>query len=127
MASYRYIDDFSVGDTYKLIRTLDPVSSVTEQITDAYWTVKSNVNATDQNAELSVHITETTGVSGIGEVTNYPDGSIRLQFIATPEASNSMSQQSTYYYDIHVNLVSGEKYMLESGKLFTGLFVTHVH
>lgn len=126
MANYRYIDDFSIGDTYKLIRMLDSVPD-NQVITDAYWTVKAHLNDSDANAVFKIHITPTTTASGIGEVTNYSDGTVRLQFIAQPTASISMDAMSTYYYDVHVNLYSGEKYMLESGKLFTGLHVTLTH
>ena len=121
-AAYRIIDDLTVGDTYKLTRILNaiPGSGI---VSDAYWTVKSDTNLIDADAELALHITPTS--SGIGTVTIGTDGSTQLQFIVQPTTSQSFSPMSTYYYDIQVNLVSGEKYMLESGKLLTGLFVTH--
>lgn len=126
MANYRIIDDFSIGDTYKLIRMLDAVSD-DQVITDAFLTIKSNLNVADQNAEIAIHITAYTTTDGIGEVTNYSDGSVRIQFIIRPTASLMMDRLSTYFYDIHINLSSGEKYVLEFGKLFTGSSVTQLH
>lgn len=126
MANYRIIDDFSIGDTYKLIRMLDAVAD-DQVITDAFLTIKSDLGFADQDAEIAIHITADTTVDGIGEVTNYSDGSVRIQFIIQPTASLQMDRLSTYFYDIHINLSSGEKYVLEFGKLFTGSSVTQLH
>lgn len=117
MSDYRNIDDFSIGDTYKLIRILDSVPD-NQVITDAYWTVKPDISAP---SIFQLHITQYTTASGIGEITNYADGTVRLQFIANPSLSNAMNYNTTYYYDIHINLYSGEKYSLELGKLFTNM------
>lgn len=126
MATYRIIDDFSIGDTYKLIRDLESVPDE-QVITDAFWTVKENIIDSDAAALISIHITQYTTSSGIGEITNYEDGSSRLQFIASPSDSLMMDSLSIYYYDIHINLDSGNKYCLETGKLFTDRHVTQLH
>lgn len=124
MATYRYIDDYSIGDTYKLIRILDSVPD-NQVIVDAYWTVKPTLTTLDANAPIAIHITQ--DASAAGEITNYEDGSVRLQFIAVPASVGSMEPNETYFYDIHINLYSGEKYVLEQGKLFTGMHVRHSH
>ena len=127
MANYRIIDDFSIGDTYKLIRNIDSVPD-NQVITDAFLTVKSDLSAADQNAEVAIHIIEADlTTSDVGEVTNYEDGSVQIRFIVKPAVSLMMDRLSTYFYDIHVNLSSGEKYVLEFGKLFTGSSVTQLH
>lgn len=127
MANYRIIDDFSIGDTYKLIRNLDSVPD-DQVITDAFLTIKSDLAHADQNAEVAIHIIDAAlTVDDIGEVTNYEDGSVQIRFIVKPAVSLMMDRLSTYFYDIHVNLASGEKYALESGKLFTGSSVTQLH
>jgi len=126
MANYRYIDDFSIGDTYKLIRNLDSVPD-DQVIVDAYWTVKPTLTTLDIDAPINIHITQFTSASGIGEITNYADGTVRLQFIANPDDVGALTSNQTYFYDVHVNLYSGEKYVLEYGKLFTGMHVRHSH
>lgn len=124
MALYRYIDDFTIGDTYKLSRTIEQVPDA-QLITDAYWTVKASVTDTDAEAMFKLHIT--TESSASGQVTNYDDESAQLEFIALPTDSVMMDGVETYLYDIHITLDSGEKYALEVGKLFTGPKVLQVH
>lgn len=124
MALYRYIDDFTIGDTYKLSRTIEQVPDG-QLITDAYWTVKAAATDTDAEAMFALHITSESSTSG--QVTNYDDESAQLEFIALPEDSVMMDGVETYLYDIHITLDSGEKYALEIGKLFTGQKVLQVH
>lgn len=126
MANYRYIDDFSIGDTYKLIRNLDSVPD-DQVIVDAYWTVKPTLTTSDADAPIAIHITQTSGGTGVGEITNYEDGTVRLLFIADPATVGPLTSNQTYFYDLHINLYSGEKYALEYGKLFTGMHVRHSH
>lgn len=124
MALYRYIDDFTIGDTYKLSRTIEQVPDG-QLITDAYWTVKAEATDTDAEAMFKLHIT--TESSAAGQVTNYDDESAQLEFIVLPTDSSLMDGVETYLYDIHITLDSGEKYALEIGKLFTGPKVLQVH
>ena len=124
MALYRYIDDFTIGDTYKLSRTIEQVPDG-QLITDAYWTVKASVLDTDAEAMFSLHITSES--SAAGQVVNYDDESAQLEFIVLPSDSSLMDGVETYLYDIHITLDSGEKYALEIGKLFTGTKVLQVH
>jgi hypothetical protein len=126
MADYRYIDDFAIGDTYKLTRVLDSVPAG-QEITDAFWTVKPTVTTLDSDASFQIHITAEDPDLTVGQIIEYVDGSVKLEFIATPTVSDSMMSNSTYLYDIQVNLASGEKYALETGKLFTGMNITHSH
>jgi hypothetical protein len=126
MQDIKNIDDFTIGDTYSLTRTLSTVPG-SHIVTDAFWTVKSDVDLPDVDAVFSIHITRYTTASGIGEVTNNADGSAQLQFIAEPTVSLLMDGASVYYYDIHINLDSGEKYMVENGKLFTNRIVRRTH
>jgi hypothetical protein len=124
MATYRYLDDFTTGDTYMLIRMV-PYVPEGFFIEEAWWTVKESMTDTDAESMFSLCIT--LSGSANGEVTNYPDGTSRLRFIAQPSNSLMMSPSSTYYYDVHVNLSSGDKYQLEYGKIFTGYTVRQVH
>lgn len=123
MPAYRYIDDFAIGDTYTLIRTLDSTPN-DYPVTDAYWTVKPSLTTLDANAVLAYHVTQYTTP---GAVVNNADGTVDIQFVAAPSDSESMVSNGTYFYDIHVTLSSGDKYALETGKLFTGMNVTFTH
>jgi hypothetical protein len=124
MPLYRYIDDFTIGDTYKLIRNITQVPDEA-LITDAYWTVKAELTDPDESALFQIHINIATSDNGV--ILGYADGSWSLQFTVTPEDSLLMDSAKTYYYDVHVNLNNGEKYKLENGKLFTDQNVTQVH
>jgi hypothetical protein len=123
MSTYRIIDDFTIGDTYKIIRDIDsaPEGAV---ITDAYLTVKKSLLDSDALAAFKLHITLT---GGDGAIYLYDDDSYTLQFVVTPSGSSLMDSNSTYDYDIHVNLNNGEKYSLENGKLLTDRHVTQIH
>lgn len=125
MASYRYIDDFSIGDTYTLVRILDSTPG-NYPVTDAYWTVKPTLTTLDSDAVLAYHITTVPSITG-GVVVNNADGSVDIQFVASPNDSSSMISNTTYFYDIQVSLQSGDKYSLETGKLFTQMNVTFSH
>lgn len=124
MAVYRYIDDFTVGDTYKLNRTIPNVPNG-QLVTDAYLTVKASTTDNDASAMFALHIT--TDETTHGMVANYDDESATLSFIVLPADSAMMYGSETYLYDIHITLDSGEKYGLESGKLFTAPIVLQVH
>jgi hypothetical protein len=123
MPSYRYIDDFSPLNTYKLIRNI-PATPDNIGISDAWLTVKSSLSLPDSEAEFSLHITTTP--SGIGYVTNYEDYTARLLFTVEPLDSESLDYQATYYYDIKIKLDNSEFYTVETGKLFTTPIVTQV-
>lgn len=117
---YRYIDDFSPGKTYKLIRNLDPIGDGSV-ITDAWFTVKSRLSDSDARAQIAMHIT----VSG-GGVVNYPDFSMALNFIVPYIESKDMLPNEVYHYDIQALLNTGDVYTLEEGKLFTTAVVTNL-
>ena len=122
MITYRQIDDFSIGDTYKLTRTTDAYAST---VSAAFLTIKSDLGLADQDAEIAISISETGTANG--QVINNVDGTATLNFIIVPTASYMMDRLATYLYDIHLNLTSGEKYQIEQGKLFTTGSVTQVH
>ena len=124
MAVYRYIDDFTIGNTYTLVRPFD-VLPKGESIDHVIWTVKANFADPDHAAFFEVHITTTQTASGIAIVN--PDGSAQFTFIVQPSQSLLMDSYATYYYDIQLGFVSGDNYAVEYGKLFTGLMVTQVH
>jgi hypothetical protein len=124
MALYRYIDDFTIGDTYKLSRTVENVPGG-QLITEAFWTVKKDETDSDSDAAFLLSINPEGSTSGA--VNNYDDGTASLDFIALPSDSLMMDGNETYSYDIHITFDSGEKYALEIGKLFTGPHVLHVH
>lgn len=122
MPTYRYIDDFTPGDTYRVLRQIDAVASGI--VNEAWFTVKTNVTDNDAMAKVNLHITLTPATAGY--VVNNEDGTTDLSFIVQPTASNTMSPSLTYYYDIVVKTSSTEVYTVEEGKLFTTRFIRHV-
>jgi hypothetical protein len=122
MATYRYIDDFNIKDTYKFIRNI-PSTPNDETIAEAWWTVKTDITTPDDESMYSLHITPVLTSSGL--VNNYADLTARLLFTAQPIDSALMDPLITYYYDIQIKLANDEIYTIESGRLFTGRTVTH--
>jgi|WetSurSiteA1Bulk_404760.scaffolds.fasta_scaffold13386_3 hypothetical protein len=122
MPTYRYIDDFTPGDTYRVLRQIDAVASGI--VTEAWFTVKTNVTDNDSMAKVNLHITTTPAASGY--VVNNLDGTTDLSFIVQPTDSYLMSPLLTFYYDIVVKTSSAEIYTVEEGRLFTTRYIRQV-
>lgn len=120
MAAYRYIDDFSSGDTYILDRYITTLSGY-NLISDAWWTVKEATNVSDANAEFSLHVT--TSGSTHGQIIKTNDYT-QLHFIASSSDTTPLYGLETYFYDIQVKLSNDYLYTIEVGKLFTYNTVT---
>lgn len=118
MPYYRYIDDFCIGNTYRLYRYLDSTPG-NSPITDAWLTIKESVTDPDSDALIQLHITVSGTSNGAVVIAN--DLSAQVQFIILPSDSSSagFNMNSTYYYDIKIKLQTAEEYTLETGKLFT--------
>jgi hypothetical protein len=117
MPTVRYIDDFCLGDNYRLYRTLD-IPPDNSPVSEAWWTLKEKTSDPDAVAAMQIHIT-TSGTS-TGAVINNTDGTVLLKFTPTPNETTFSSDPgiAKYYYDIQVLLADGEIYTLEIGKLF---------
>ena len=117
MPTYRYIDDFCLGDNYRLYRTLD-IPPDNSPVSEAWWTLKERTSDPDDTAVMQIHIT--TSGSSIGAVINNLDGTVLLKFTPTPTQTtfSSDTDNATYFYDIQVQLADGEIYTLEIGKVF---------
>ena len=121
MPVYRNIDDFTAGDTYTIIRNLDPLATGAP-ITDAWFTVKQNLTDNDAMALISSHIT--AAGSQYGYIINSGIGATQITFTVTPALSDTLTTQATYFYDICiVASQTGESYTVEEGKLFTTRYV----
>lgn len=120
MPIYRYIDNFSPNDTYRLVRDLDPLDSGAA-LTDAWFTVKENITDNDSMAKVNMHIT-VIGTND-GFINNYADATSQLTFTFTTSGQNNLLSQKTYFYDINIKASSGETYTVEEGKLFTTFIV----
>lgn len=123
MPIFRILDDFTAGNTYALIRALNPASNGIDTPSDAWFTTKTNLTDNDAMAQFKIHIT----VSGTanGQIVVNPDNSATLTFIVNVVDSYNMLQLSTFFYDVKIKMVpTGYVYTLESGKLFTNEGVT---
>jgi hypothetical protein len=123
MPVYRNIDDFTAGDSYTLIRSMDILNSGA-LIQDGWLTVKNYTSDNDSMALMNLHITG-SGTSN-GYINNYPDGTSRLYFTIVPTDSQLLQPLQTYYYDICIRSAADEKFTVEEGKFFTTRYVRHV-
>jgi len=124
MPVYRYIDDFTSGDYYTLIRSIDPLGSGAP-VSDAWFTVKASTADSDAMALINLHITTASGTPG-GYLNAYPDGSAKMTFTVVPPVAERLQPVQTYYYDIAIAAASGERYTVEEGSLFTTRYVRHL-
>lgn len=123
MPILRILDDFTAGNTYALIRALNPASNGIDTPADAWFTAKTNLTDNDAMAQFKIHIT-VSGTSN-GQIVVNPDNSASLTFIVNVVDSYNMPSLETFFYDIKVHMVpTGYVYTLEVGKLFTTEGVT---
>lgn len=123
MATYRNIDDFSPGKTYKIVRDLDAQADGSA-VTQARFTVKSAVTLPDSSA--SIHAVIDLVPTASGACYNYDDGSMAVNFNISPSTTKLMRPNETYYYDIQVTMDSGDIFTIETGKLFTLNTITNL-
>jgi hypothetical protein len=124
MPVYRNIDDLTAGDSYTLIRDLDPLDSGAI-ITNAWFTVKERLEDNDAMAKINLSITVNASASGF--INNYLDGSgSRLTFTITPPMAAVLSPSETYFYDICALSATAQAFTVEIGKLYTTQYVRHL-
>jgi hypothetical protein len=105
-----------LGDITELARYIIKLpNGVT--VNEAWWTVKQSYTDPDVAAEFMLGITTTPSDNGV--IINNPDGTIQIQFIATPNSTTALNPLETYYYDIKLMLSDLTEYTCELGKLFT--------
>jgi hypothetical protein len=123
MPVYRNIDDFTPGNTYAVIRSVNAPSNGTDSPSEAWLTVKSNLTDNDSMAAMQIHIT--TSPTSNGVVTVNADRSATLTFVCLISDSTNLTSIGTYLYDIKVKMLpSSYAYTLEAGKFFTTERVT---
>lgn len=123
MATFRNIDDFSPGKTYKLVRDISAQGDGST-LAEARFTVKSSITLPDTSASIAATVTLTPTASG--GCYNYDDGSMAANFTISPATTKLMRPNETYYYDIQVTMSTGDIYTIETGKLFTLNTVTNL-
>lgn len=123
MATFRNIDDFSPGKTYKLVRDIGAQGDGST-LSEARFTVKSSITLPDSSASIAARVT--LSVTASGGCYNYSDGSMAANFTISPTTTKLMRPNETYYYDIQVTMNTGDIYTIETGKLFTLTTVTNL-
>jgi hypothetical protein len=94
-------DDISLDVTVKTSAGVEDVSGST-----SYFTIKSDPSVSDASAlSQSVGVISGDGSTGL------------LKFNAPSTDTDSASAEVKYYYDIQVELSSGRKYTLYSGRI----------
>jgi len=123
MVTYRYIEDFAPGKSYRLVRDIDPQADGSA-LTEAWFTVKSDLALSDAMASFSLHVTQSGTI--YGGCYNYTDGAMAVDFTVPYTTSKTMLPNSTYLYDIQVRMDTGSIYTIETGRLFTLNVVTQL-
>lgn len=123
MATFRQIDDFSPGKTYKLVRDI-AARGDGSTLTEARFTVKALTTLPDSMASIAMVVNTIPTASG--GCYNYVDNSMAANFVVGANLSRSMKPNETYYYDIQVTLSSGDIYTVETGRLFTLNTITNL-
>jgi hypothetical protein len=123
MPILRIIDDFTAGNTYAIVRTINAASNGIDSPSDAWFTVKSSLAHNDAMAAMQIHVTTVTGPNGV--ITVNSDRSATLTIISMVSDSYNMAPLGTFMYDIKIKMSpTGYVYTLETGKLFTSEGVT---
>ena len=123
MPILRIIDDFTAGNTYAFVRSVNAPSNGIDTPSDAWLTVKANLSDNDSMAQFKLHITTTASANG--QIVVNSDNSSTLNFVVNVSDSYNMAPSSTFIYDIKVKMLpTGYVYTLETGKLFTTEGVT---
>ena len=124
MPIYRNLDDITAGDSYSLIRDIDPLDDGAI-ITDAWFTVKEHLEDNDAMAKINMHITPTSSTNGY--INNYSDGTgSRLTFTVTPSVASVLGPTQTYFYDVCIVSATSAAYTVEEGKVYTTQYVRHL-
>lgn len=100
------IENKVVGDKWLVRRNVVGIPNGLT-ITDAWMTVKSNLEDSDANAIFQNHITSVSGVAGQIE-NNGAGGTAVLRFDLTGSQTLLLAPFVSYYYDVQVKDSDGE-------------------
>ena len=116
MSNLNYAINIVAGRTFSVARAVKNIPSG-EILSEAWFTVKEDIEDNDLNAKLKKHVTVTPEADGRIEDDGSGDGIGMVVFFLIPDDTKNLEQYKSYVYDVTVKTSSGGEYTPEIGIL----------